>query len=47
MDIRTSGSMEIISITPAERQKRIKELLAKAKRGDKKAKNEPDRPDGK
>jgi hypothetical protein len=46
-DVTTSGSMEIISITPAERQKRIKELLAKAKRGDKKAKNEPGRSDGK
>jgi hypothetical protein len=44
VDIRTSGSMEIISMTPEERQKYIKVLLEKAGKKIIKAENEPDKP---
>jgi hypothetical protein len=45
VDIKTSGNLEIISMTPEERRKRIDELLKDARERKKKAKNAPDKPD--
>jgi hypothetical protein len=47
MDITTSGSIEIVTITPKEREKRIKELLKKTGERRRNAGNEPDKLDGK
>jgi hypothetical protein len=44
VDIQASGSLEIIAMTPDDRQKRIAELLDKA---NKKGAHEPQKPDGK
>jgi hypothetical protein len=44
LDITASGNLEVINMTFRERQKRIKELLEETR---KKAKNEPEKPNGK
>jgi hypothetical protein len=44
MDITTSGNIEVVTMTPREREKRIKELLKEAGEETKKAENEPDKP---
>jgi hypothetical protein len=44
LDITASGNLEVINMSSGERQKRIKELLEETR---KKAKNEPDKLDGK
>jgi hypothetical protein len=45
VDIRTSGNLEIISMTPDERKKRIADLMKEAKTRAKKPKNEPGKAD--
>jgi hypothetical protein len=46
MDIKTSGDLEIISMTPEERKKRIAALMKEAKARAKKPENEPGKTDG-
>jgi hypothetical protein len=45
VDIKTSGNLEIISMTPDERKKRIADLMKKARTRTKKPENEPDKAD--
>jgi hypothetical protein len=45
IDVRASSDLAIISMTPEERQKRINDLLKKAREGTKKTKNEFKKPD--
>jgi hypothetical protein len=47
MDIRTSGTLEIISMTSEKRKKRIEALLKETRNKAKKTKHESDKPNGK
>jgi hypothetical protein len=46
VDIKTSGNLEIISMTPEKRKKRIADLIKEARTRAKKPENEPDKTDG-
>jgi hypothetical protein len=46
VDIKTSGNLEIISMTSEERKKRIAALMKEAKTRGKKPENEPGKTDG-
>jgi hypothetical protein len=45
IDLKTSGDMRIVSMTPKERRQRINELMKEAKTRTKKPENEPDKAD--